>query len=81
MEKVFRDLLLARSGEERMKMGFSMTGMAKRQVAASVLESDPGASPDRIRVEVFFRFHEGDFSAREIAEMMGKLKNKTGFGR
>jgi len=80
MEKVFRDLLFARSGEERMKMGFSMAEMARRQIAASVLERNPGASPERIRVEVFFRFHEGDFSAAETAEMMGKLKNKTGLG-
>lgn len=45
VERTFREMLLERSGEERLKMGCSMRATAQALVMASVLEKDPHASP------------------------------------
>jgi len=62
-----RDLLLQRSGEERLKMGCSMHVAARRLVMASILEREPDASPAARRRALFLRFygHEFDGAARE----------------
>lgn len=63
----FRELLLRRSGEERLRMGCSMHATAQALVRASVLEKDPQASPITLRRALFLRFygHEFDPAARE----------------
>ena len=45
IERKFREMLLQRSGEERLKMGCSMYATAQALVRASVLEKDPDATP------------------------------------
>ncbi len=45
VERIFRRMLLQRSGEERMRMGCSMHATAQALVRASVLEKNPQASP------------------------------------
>ena len=61
VERQYRALLLQRSGEERLKMGFSMHAMAQALVRASVLEQEPQASPATIRRALFLRFYGADF--------------------
>lgn len=63
----YRELLLRRSGEERLKMGCSMHAAARALVRASVLEKEPYASPAAVRRALFLRFygHEFDAAARE----------------
>jgi hypothetical protein len=60
-------MLMARSGEERLKMGDSMYATARALVIASILERDPSASPAALRQALFLRFygHEFDAAARE----------------
>ena len=67
MAERYRQMLLARSGEERLKMGSSMSATARALVRASVLARDPQASQVAIRRELFLRFygHEFDAEARE----------------
>lgn len=62
-EQKFRDLLLQRSGEERLKMGCSMHATAQALVRASILEKDPHASPATLRQALFLRFYGHDFDA------------------
>ena len=61
VEARYRGMLLARSGEERLRMGFSMYATARALVVASILAKEPGASPERIREAVFLRFYGRDF--------------------
>src|SRR5262249_30310910 len=63
----YRQMLLARSGDDRLRMGFSMYATARALVVASILASEPGASPARIREAIFLRFygHEFDDATRE----------------
>ncbi len=66
IERKFRELLLQRSAEERLRMGCSMHATAQAMVRASVLEKDPLASPAALRRALFLRFygHEFDVEAR-----------------
>ena len=63
----YRAMLLARSPEERLKMGCSMNATARALVRASVLAEDPHASPAAMRCALFLRFygHEFEPAARE----------------
>jgi len=61
MERKYRDMLLKRSGEERLKMGCSMHATAQALVRAVVLETDPSASPAALRKALFLRFYGQDF--------------------
>ena len=67
IEQKYQEMLLQRSGEERLKMGCSMHATAQALVRASVLQKDPLASPAAIRRELFLRFygHEFDPETRE----------------
>jgi len=41
MEKLYRDMIMNRSGAERLKMGCSMHNTAKKIVRASILQAAP----------------------------------------
>jgi len=55
------DMLMRRSGEDRLKMACSMLTAARALVHASVLARDPQASETTIRRMLFVRFHGQDF--------------------
>ena len=61
MEQRFRTLLMARSGEERLKMGCSMHATATALVRAAIRAKDPSISPAEMRQELFLRFYRHDF--------------------
>ena len=61
IERKYRELLLQRSGEERLKMACSMHATAQALVKASVLAKNPSATPAEIRRELFLRFYGNDF--------------------
>ena len=67
IERKYLEMLMERSGEERLKMGCSMHATARALVKASVLEEDPLASPAALRQALFLRFygHEFDSETRE----------------
>jgi hypothetical protein len=71
----YRALLLARSPEERLKMGCSMGATARALVRASVLARDPQASPAAVRRALFLRFYGHEFEAAQrerIMEWLGR---------
>lgn len=82
IERKFRDMLLARSGEERLKMGFSMHATARALVKASISEKNPVA----VNRELFLRFYGEEFepeardkilrALRKAAEHNGRRRKK-----
>ena len=71
----YRDLLLARSGEERLRIGCSMHATAQALVRASVLARNPLACAADIRRALFVRFygHEADADTRDrIVAWLGR---------
>ena len=61
IERRYREMLLQRSGEERLIMGCSMVTFARELVVASVLAKTPDASPSELRRAIFLRFYGDDF--------------------
>jgi hypothetical protein len=61
VEARYRRMLLARPGEDRLRMGFSMYATARALVVASILAREPDASPERVREAIFLRFYGRDF--------------------
>ena len=69
----YRAMLLARSPEERVKMGGSMSATARALVRASVLAQDPQASPVALRRALFLRFYGHEFEAAERERILAWL--------
>ncbi len=73
VESVFIEMIMKKSGQERMMMGFSMFEMARRQVVASVKMNNPDADIKDIRKEIFLRFYGQDFSPEEREKILRRL--------
>jgi hypothetical protein len=73
MDEKYRTMLMARSGEERLRMGGSMYATARALVIASVLARDPSASPAVLRRAVFMRFYGHEFDAGARKRILARL--------
>jgi len=69
----YRAMLLARSPEERLKMGCSMGATARALVRAAVLAGDPHASPAAVRRALFLRFYGHEYEAAERERILAWL--------
>jgi hypothetical protein len=78
IERKYLEMLMERSGEERLKMGCSMHSTAQALVRASVLEEDPLASPATLRRALFLRFYGHEFDAEAQEKILLALE---GVGR
>ena len=75
VERRYREMLLQRSGAERVKMGSSMLATARALVVASIRAREPSLSEAALRRALFLRFYGGDFSPEErerIAAWLGR---------
>ncbi len=73
----YREMLLQRSGADRLKMGCSMFATARALVVASLREREPSASPAALRQGVFLRFYGTEFGMDErerIVAWLGRLE-------
>ncbi|MDO8141004.1 MAG: hypothetical protein Q6358_05850 [Candidatus Brocadiales bacterium] len=73
IESHFLEMMMKKSGEERLKMGFSMFDAARRQVIASITRDNPNADIKDIKRELFLRFYEQDFPLEEREKILCKL--------
>jgi hypothetical protein len=56
IENQFIAMMMRRSGQERLKMGFSMFNLARKQALASIRRNKPTAGTEEIRKGLFFPF-------------------------
>jgi hypothetical protein len=80
MERRFREMLLARSGAERLKMGCSMHSFAQQLVRASILAKTPHASEAEVRRALFLRFYGRDFDSQTQERILATLEMASGLG-
>ncbi len=73
IESRFIEIMMRKSGQERLKMGFEMFNMARKQVLASLKMGKSGDSDKDIKREIFLRFYEGDFPPEEQAKILAKI--------
>lgn len=62
IEEMFFNMMMARNGVERLRMGFEMYEMARRIVIASILKDNPEISERNMKISLFNRFYGNDLS-------------------
>jgi hypothetical protein len=77
VERHYRQMLLKRSGAERLAMGCSMHAMARELIVASVLEKEPGASPVVLRRALFLRFYGREFDPETCERILARLSEDS----
>ncbi len=78
VEVLFQKMIMEKSGQERMKMGFSMFDFARRQVIASIQRKNPNIDIKDLKRELFLRFYGQDFSSEEQEKILHKLYPQFG---
>lgn len=71
IEAVMRDMLMRKSGVERLKMGASMFDMAKKIVLASL--------GSKSKEEMFLRFYGNDFDENRRVRILKHLGRNHGY--
>lgn len=69
----FRDLMRAKSNEERLLMGCSMYDTAKQIVCSAIHNQHPGITARQIRKEIFVRFYGLEFCRAEKEKIFSVL--------
>ena len=72
----FNELLREKSGEERMKMGFSMFEFAVKFAIASIIakHKNRDLSPCQLKKELFLRLYGNDFSETQKSEILNSIR-------
>ncbi len=61
----YRNMMMNKSGEQRLRMGCSMHDASRRIVRSAILDSNPGITEAQMRREMFLRFYGHEFSRNE----------------
>jgi len=69
----FRDLIMSKSGEERLLMGFSMYDAAREIVRSAILAERPDITPEGMKQEIFLRFYGQEFSQADREKILAAL--------
>ena len=74
LESHFIEMMMEKSGRERLKMGFSMFEFARKQVLSAILREAPTATKREIKAQLFHRFYGQEFSPEEQELILAKLR-------
>ena len=77
MNARYQDMLMQRSGEERLMMGCAMRETARALVEASIREQDPQATLETIRKGLFLRFYGHEFDADSRRKILAAIESTT----
>lgn len=72
-EKFFR-MIMEKSGEERLRMGFEMCATAIKLVTASILQDAPHSSNKDVKVAIFERLYGKDLLPEIRRKVVEKIK-------
>ena len=73
IESRFIEMMMKKSGQERLKMGFEMFNMARKRVLAAIRMHKPDADMREISRELFIRFYGQDFSSEELRKTLARI--------
>ena len=74
----YRDMLMRKSGEQRLRMAWSMFNTARQIVRSSILGSRPDITDAEMRREMFLRFYGHEFSPTDREKVMSALSLSAG---
>lgn len=69
----FRNMIMKRSPEKRLLMGFSMYDTARIIVKSAIMEQNPQISLEDIKKEIFLRFYGKEYNRLEIEKILRAL--------
>jgi hypothetical protein len=69
----FRELMMCKTGQERLLMGFSMYDSAKEIVRSSIYNNYPGITEAEMKIKIFSRFYGHEFSQPEKEKLISEL--------
>ncbi len=69
----FQNLMMLKSGEQRLLMGCSMYDAAKEIVRSSIYNEYPQISAGQMKKEIFIRFYGQDFSQPVLEKILSVL--------
>jgi hypothetical protein len=69
----FRELIMRKSGEQRLLMGCSMYDTAKKIVRSAIYNSQPEIKDAEIKREIFLRFYGQEFSEADREKLLSAL--------
>ena len=72
----FQNLIMSKSGEERLRMGCSMFDTAKKIVQSALASQRPGITAQEMKEETFLRFYGLDFSQTEKEKILSVLTSQ-----
>ncbi len=73
IEKQYLEMIMEKSGQERLKMGFSMFNLARKQALTSIRTNKPTAGEEEIRKDLFSRFYAEDFSPEDQEKIIRQI--------
>ncbi len=65
----YRNMMMHKSGEQRLRMGCSMHETCKQIVRSAILDSSPGSTEAQMRREMFLRFYGHEFGRSESEKL------------
>jgi len=74
----FRNLMMSKTGQQRLRMGCSMYDTAKQIVLSAIHNRQPGITDAEIKREVFLRFYGSEFSQADKEKFLSAL-GRVGF--
>jgi len=69
----YRDLMMSKSGHERVLMGFSMYDTAKQIVRSAIYNNQPQITDEEMKKEIFLRFYGKEFSPSDREKFLSNL--------
>jgi len=72
----YRELMMRKSGEQRLLMGCSMYDTAKEIVRSAIYNSRPGITDVEIKREIFLRFYGLEFSQADREKYLSVLTSE-----
>jgi len=69
----YRNLIMRKSGEERLLMGCSMYDTARKIVLSAICNNHPGITNAEIKREIFLRFYGLEFNPAEREKLLSEI--------
>ncbi|MGB2864368.1 MAG: hypothetical protein WBC05_13645 [Sedimentisphaerales bacterium] len=72
----FRDLMMSKTGQQRLLMGCSMYDTAKQIVRSAIYNSRPEITDEETKKEIFLRFYGQEFSRADREKILSVLTSE-----
>ena len=72
----YRDLMMSKTGQQRLLMGCSMYDTSKQIVRSAIYNSQPEITEEEIKKEIFLRFYGKEFSRFDREKFLSTLMSE-----